>query len=196
MHRAASLFLLLLVTLQLFLPLLLHPESARGLFMWGFSAFVIVGLAALSLSILHDARTKREIQKHGQRTMADVVDIYEDSCGRHSCSIMAKYQYTAKAPGGTVQTFVGYGYLGNSRDNNDEDQSFARQNRKMPVAYNTGNPASSMPNFADGIFNVEPLASAYTITAILRGVAVVSIMILWLMLRASKPTPQPRGGMA
>ena len=92
------------------------------------------------------------IQRHGQRVTARVQDIYEGSCGKHSCSIDALYQFT---PVNGSSPITGTTSLGSTSNRDDPRLVYAQQHGEIPIAYEIGNPANSAQNFDDNVFAVD-----------------------------------------
>lgn len=121
---------------------------------------ICIGFAAFSYHEIRSGEARAKIQHHGARTMAKVLDIYQDNCDKHGCGLVAKYQFT---PGGgaAVPAVTGVAYLTDDRHQDNPHLLYAQANHQIPVAYEIANPANSAANFADAIFLVDPMKDSF-----------------------------------
>lgn len=164
LHSNAGFMALLLIALMATIVLIRHM-SARVDFNDRKSVFVFfaasLGLilavifSGIAIFMHNKTGTGTDIQRNGQRTVADVVRIYNGGCGRRSCSINAEYTFTPSTETNAASKPIhGYADLGERPD--DPRVTYARTNKQVPIAYEVGHPEVSALNFNDDVFRLDP----------------------------------------
>jgi hypothetical protein len=134
-----------------------NDKMAKFRFFAKFLALFCATLFILpTIWLRNQEHTEVSIQTNGQRVMADVVRIYNGSCGKRSCSIDVEYAFTPTSEtDASAQPVHGYAHLGTSSRPNDPDLVYARTNKQVPVAYEVGHPEVSALNFNDEVFRID-----------------------------------------
>jgi len=105
---------------------------------------------------VRDSENLSGIQSHGQRIIADVVDIYTSTCGKTGCNVEVEYKYVPLGRQGlSAAPVTGHAYLANSRDPADPQLIFAKTHNSVPVAYDITRPNISALNFNDDVFRID-----------------------------------------
>ena len=146
---------------------------------------------SVAISGHNEARTETRIQRNGLRAMADVVRIYNGSCGRRSCNTYVEYAFTPSTETNVVSKSVhGYADLGNR--SNDPHIAYARTNKQVPIAYEVGHPEVSALNFDDDVFRLDHAEHSNGVVTLLGKillgvfVLVLAVVALSLWLRPGK----------
>ena len=166
-------------------------RSGRGVddLLKAFPVLALIGFAAFAVYEIHSSQALTEIQQHGQRTTATILDLYEDSdgCEKHrGCNIKAKYQFTPVAGAGSSQPVTGYAVLGNSGGLNNPWLRYAQSHHTIPIAYDVTNPSNSTENFDDAAFTVNHVQQSYS-TIEFKGIAFAfGIVMFWLAGRSNR----------
>jgi hypothetical protein len=132
------------------------------------------------------AQNERAIQMHGQRIKATVQGIYNNSCDTRGCNTTVVYQFT---PLHGAQRFTSSVDLGSSRDKTRLD--FARQENRVPIAYDIHNPTNSFLNFDDNVFNHDPFERAKGGELLLALLVAMACMVFLIVLYVAKPNVRP-----
>lgn len=163
----------------------LRNQMTASLLFQGMSALLLGGFAVFSIYEIGVGRSLAAIQRHGQRTMATVVDIYTDDCDKHGCSIDAKYRFTPKQGEAAGQQVIGYAEL--AHDNrHDPRLRHAQETHSIPIAYDVDDPANSTENFDDRAFAGDPMARSLTLIAGMGAMAVFMFVMLWGIIRSTR----------
>ena len=115
---------------------------------------------AFSALVVSSAVKDAEIKNHGERVMANVLDIYMGSCGKHGCREYVKYQFTPKSAAANSQPITDSDDIANSDDVNNPRLVFAQTRHQVPVAYDARDPQVSTLNFNDIVFQRDPMKFA------------------------------------
>lgn len=119
-----------------------------------------------------------QIQRHGARADAEVVDIFTGTCSKHGCSMEVQYRFVPAGRGGAP--IIGYSYLANSRDPDNPRWIAAETTGHVPIAYDTTDPTVSALNFNDSVFRVDHLRATEIAMLMIGGLwgVVLGIMVL------------------
>lgn len=127
---------------------------------------VFVGLVVWQITSYNKAA---ELQRHGVKTEASVVRLYNDLCGRHGCDMSVEYEFQA----GDGKTYHGYASLAGDDYRDDPDYQYAVRQRTVPVAFDSTDPNRSDLNFRNSVFSGNPLSLALTMIAVFVGIMIV-----------------------
>lgn len=167
------------------------PNDRPSQFAFGAILFGLMLLAmffGLTISSRNESRVDTKIQLDGARATADVVRVYNTGCGRSgSCDIRVEYAFT---PSSGTNPIHGYAWIG--ARNSEPNVTYARAQKKVPIAYEVDHPEVSALNFNDDVFRIDHGARAHNAKSMLGKLflglyaLVLAILGFTLWLRPSK----------
>jgi hypothetical protein len=161
-------------------------------YLYGFVIVTALGAAAF---LAQSAWKLTEIQHHGARANANVIDIYTGPCSKRGCSIDVEYRFM---PGGRnmVAPATGYAHLASSENPDDPHWAFAKANREVPIAYDISDPSVSALNFDDTVFQVDHVKATEFGVVLILGMFALVLGMLWLIIRSARAKQMRETGFA
>jgi hypothetical protein len=148
---------------------------------------IVGGFAVWQVStMMKDA----DLQKHGRRAEATVVKIFTADCGRHSCSLDARFSYT---PAGASQALTGIERIASDDEPGDPDLAYAKAHGTVPIVYDVRNPKIVELNFRDSVFQDHSKFSSMMFGLLALMALIIAGPFLgivgWLYVRALRTPP-------